>query len=194
MKLICPVSHPLKYLRWLYQVTLNNLGGLKSITKRLGCYRRNFFSDRKHFHDHNGILTSHLDIVVHKIRDASWDELVIMTNEWWTSLGLNWRDMISIVCGLNDYDFTINIKAIYLLFSERSCQFLPKHRDTFRNLKLWSLSDKLHTAFFILLYNESRAPLQNSHFMVKHFPMWHSLYHALWITYGNGYSQQLKPR
>jgi hypothetical protein len=57
-------------------------------------------------------------------------------------------------------DFTINIKAIYLLFSERSCQFLPKHRDIFRKLKLWSLCDKLNTAFFNLLYSESGAPVE----------------------------------
>ena len=57
------------------------------------------------------------------------------------------------------------------LFSERSCQLLPKHRDIFRNLKQWS--DKLRTAFFKLLYTESRAPLQGFHFMVQHFSMWH---------------------
>ena len=89
------------------------------------------------------------------------------------------------------WHFTINMKAIYLYVSDRSCQFLSKHPDIFTSLKLRSLSDKLHTAFFNLLYSESRAPPQGSHFMVQHFSMWHSLYHALWITYGNGYSQQL---
>ena len=43
-----------------------------------------------------------------------------------------------------------------IYFSERFCQFLPIHRDFFRNLKLWPLSDKLHTAFFNVLYTESR--------------------------------------
>ena len=77
------------------------------------------------------------------------------------------------------WHFTINMKAIYLYVSDRSCQFLSKHPDIFTSLKLRSLSDKLHTAFFNLLYSESRAPPQGSHFMVQHFPMWHSLYHTL---------------
>ena len=145
------------------------------------------FSDIKHFQDQNGILTPHLDVVVRKVRGASREELVIMTNEWWTSLWLDWRDMISIVCRVNYYDFTFNIKEIIFF------QIGPanSYQDNFRKLKQWSLFDKLHTAFFNLLYNESRAPLQGSHFMVQHFSMWHSRYHALWITYGNGYSQQL---
>ena len=49
------------------------------------------------------------------------------------------------------WHFTINMKAIYLYVSDRSCQFLPKHRDIFRDFKLWSMSDKLHTPFFNLL-------------------------------------------
>ena len=40
-----------------------------------------FFPDRKHFQDHNGILTPNLDVVVHKVRGASWEKLVIMINE-----------------------------------------------------------------------------------------------------------------
>ena len=66
---------------------------------------------------------------------------------------------------------TFNIKAIYLFFSERSCQFLPKHQDIFRNLKLWSFSDKLHTAFFNLVYTESRA-----HHMALIW--WYSIFHV----------------
>ena len=49
------------------------------------------------------------------------------------------------------------LKQCIFFFSERSCQFLPKHRDIVRNLKLWSLSIKLYTAFFNLLYTESHA-------------------------------------
>jgi hypothetical protein len=150
MKLICHICHPLKYLRCLYQVTLNNLGGLKLITKWLGYYRRNFFPDRKHFQDHNGILTPHLDVVVHKVRGASWEELVIMTNEWWTSLWLDWHDLM--IYPTNNWcsAFTYNFKAIFF-FSRGPTKSLPKHRDIFRSLKLWSLSDKLHPAFFNLL-------------------------------------------
>jgi hypothetical protein len=44
--------------------------------------------------------------------------------------------------------FTINMKAFYFYVSDRSCQFLPKDLDIFRNVKLWSLSDKLHTDVF----------------------------------------------
>ena len=83
------------------------------------------------------------------------------------------------------------LKQFTFFFLERFCQFLPKHRSIFRNLKLWFLSDKLNTAFFNFFCNESRAPLQGSDFMVEHFSTWHSLYHAQWIIYGSGYSQQL---
>ena len=53
------------------------------------------------------------------------------------------------------WHFTINMKSICLCISDRSCQFLPRHLDIFRNLKLCSLFDKLHTTFFKLLYSES---------------------------------------
>ena len=60
-----------------------------------------------------------------------------------------------------------------LLFQRGPANCYQKHRDILRNLKQWSLSDKLHIAFFKLLYTESRAPLQGFHFMVQHFSMWH---------------------
>jgi len=49
------------------------------------------------------------------------------------------------------------LKQFIFFFSERSCHFLPKHRYIFRNLKLWSLSDKTSYTFFNLSCNESRA-------------------------------------
>jgi hypothetical protein len=41
------------------------------------------------------------------------------------------------------WHFTINMKAIYLYVSDRSCQFLSKHPDIFTSLKLRSLSANL---------------------------------------------------
>ena len=55
---------------------------------------------------------------------------------------ISWYSIVSM------WHFTINMKAFYLYVSDRFCQFLPKDMDIFRNVKLWSLSDTLHTDVF----------------------------------------------
>ena len=86
------------------------------------------------------------------------------------------------------WHFTINMKSICLCISDRSCQFLPRHLDIFRNLKLCSLFDKLHTTFFKLLYSES-------HEHHKALISWYSNFHVAepWSGTVNNIWQWIQP-
>ena len=110
-----------------------------------------FFSERS-----CQFLPKHRDIVRNlRLWSLSIKLYTAFFNLLYTESHAHHKTLISWYSICSKLHFTINMKAFYFYVSDRSCQFLPKDLDIFRNLKLCSLFDKLHTTFFKLLYSES---------------------------------------